>query len=80
MLFTQQGRFVGITATATAAGQVAEALLLAVAPVGYPVFAALFVSSGGLRLLAAARLPVADSWSDATRVISLAELGRHEGP
>jgi hypothetical protein len=79
-VFTQQGRFVGITATATAAGQVAEAVLLAVAPVGYPVFAVLFLSSGGVRLLAAARLPVADSWSDATRVMSRAELGPREGP
>ncbi len=69
-VFTQQGRFVGITATATAAGQIAEAVLLAVAPVGYPVFAVLFLSSGGVRLLAATRLPVADSWSDATRVMS----------
>ncbi|MGO9179239.1 MAG: hypothetical protein ACLQBX_11365 [Candidatus Limnocylindrales bacterium] len=79
-VFTQQGRFVGITATATAAGQVAEAVLLAVAPVGYPVFAVLFLSSGGVRLLAATRLPVADSWSDATRVMSRAELGPRDGP
>ncbi len=75
-VFTQQGRFVGATASATAAGQVAGAALLAAAPVGYPVFAALFLASGGVRVLAAARLPVADSWSNATRVVSLSDLER----
>lgn len=79
-VFTQQGRFVGVTAAATAAGQVAGAALLAAAPVGYPVFAALFLASGGVRLVAAARLPVADSWSNATRLVSLDELGWHDEP
>jgi hypothetical protein len=80
MVFTQQGRFVGITASATAAGQVAGAILLGIAPVGYPVFASLFLVSGGTRLVAAARLPVADSWGNATRVVSVADLGPHDVP
>ena len=75
-VMTQQGRFVAITSGATAAGQLASALALAVAPVGYPVFAALFVVSGGARFAAASRLPVPESWSDATAVIDLADLGR----
>ncbi len=74
-VFTQQGRFVGATAAATAAGQVAGAALLSVAPVGFPVFAALFIASGGTRLVAAARLPVTGAWSDVTRVVTAAELG-----
>jgi len=74
-VFTQQGRFVGATAAATAAGQVAGAALLSVAPVGYPVFAALFIASGGTRLVAAARFPVTGAWSDVTRVVTAAELG-----
>ncbi len=76
-IMAQQGRFVGITAAATAAGQLASALALGLAPVGYPVFAALFVAAGGLRVIAAARLPVADAWSNATAVISIADLRRN---
>ncbi len=76
-VMAQQGRFVGITSAATAAGQLASALALAVAPVGYPVFAALFVVSGGARFVAASRLPVPEAWSDATAVINVADLRRN---
>ncbi len=75
-VMAQQGRFVAIASGATAAGQLASALALAVAPVGYPVFAVLFVVSGAARFAAASRLPVPESWSDATAVIDLADLGR----
>jgi hypothetical protein len=69
----QQGRFVWAPAAVTAAGQAAGAARLSLAPVGYPVFAALFLASDEPACLLR-HLPATGACSDVTRVDSLAEL------
>lgn len=65
-LIAAQGRFVAGTAAGLTIGQTANGLLLALLPLGYPVFAILFAVSGASRFITAARIEVSDSWSSAT--------------
>jgi len=65
-LIGAQGRFVAATAAGLTGGQLSNAAILALAPVGYPAFAVLFLVSGLTRFVAAARAEVSASWSTAT--------------
>jgi hypothetical protein len=66
--FVAQGRYVAGAAAGTTGGQLLNAGLLAVAPLGYLPFAALFLVSGVTRFFAAWRVDVSASWSSATTV------------
>ncbi|HXX61473.1 MAG TPA: hypothetical protein VEI48_09315 [Candidatus Sulfotelmatobacter sp.] len=66
--FVAQGRYVAGTAAGTTGGQLLNAGLLAVVPLGYLPFAALFLVSGVTRFFAAWRVDVSASWSSATAV------------
>ena len=57
------GSAAGITA-----GQMANAAILAILPLGYPAFAILFAVSGLTRYVTAARVEVSETWSSSTRV------------
>jgi len=76
-LIAAQGRFVAATATGLTIGQTANGLLLALLPLGYPVFAILFAISGASRFITAARVEVSDSWSSATTAYRTEDL---QGP
>jgi len=65
-LIHAQGRFVAGTALGLTAGQLANAAILAIMPLGYPAFAILFSISGVTRFVAAARADVSASWSSST--------------
>ncbi|HEX8941183.1 MAG TPA: hypothetical protein VF763_13570 [Candidatus Limnocylindrales bacterium] len=60
-----QGRYVASNAAGSAAGQVAAVATMALGPAGYGSFAVLFVVSGLLRFVAAARLDVTPTWRSA---------------
>lgn len=66
--FVAQGRYVAGSAAGTSGGQLLNAGLLAVAPLGYVPFAALFLLSGATRFFAAWRVDVSASWSSSTAV------------
>lgn len=76
-LIGAQGRFVAATAAGITVGQTTNGVLLAIAPLGYPVFAVLFAVSGLTRFVTAARVEVSDSWSTSTMVYRTDEL---QGP
>lgn len=78
-LIGAQGRFVAELAVGQTAGQLSNATLLALLPLGYPVFAILFGVSGLTRMLTTARIEVSDAWSTATTVYTLDEL-QGKGP
>ncbi len=61
-----QGRFVAGTAGGITAGQLSNAAILAILPLGYPTFAILFAVSGLTRFVTAARADVSASWSSST--------------
>ncbi len=63
-----QGRFVAGTAIGLTSGQLANAAILAILPLGYPAFAILFAISGLTRYVVAARAEVSEAWSSSTRV------------
>jgi hypothetical protein len=65
-LIHAQGRFVAGTALGLTSGQLANAAILAVMPLGFPAFAILFTISGVTRFVAAARADVSESWSSST--------------
>ncbi len=65
-LIHAQGRFVAGTALGLTAGQLANAAILAIMPLGYPAFAILFSISGVTRFIAAARADVSATWSSST--------------
>jgi hypothetical protein len=65
-LIQAQGRFVAGTALGLTSGQLANAAILAVLPLGFPAFAILFTVSGVTRFVAAARADVSESWSSST--------------
>jgi hypothetical protein len=69
-----QGRFVSGSALGITAGQVANALILAVLPLGYPTFALLFVVSGLTRFVTAVQADVSASWSSSTAAYRLEDL------
>jgi hypothetical protein len=74
-LIRAQGRFVAGQAAGATGGQLANATVLAVLPVGFPAFAILFAVSGLIRLVLLPFVEVSDSWSSATMVWSVDELG-----
>ena len=67
-LIRAQGRFVAGSAAGITGGQLANAAILAVLPLGYPAFAILFTVSGLTRFVTAARAEVSEAWSSSTRV------------
>jgi len=73
-LIGAQARYVAGTSLALTGGQLASGSLLTVAPLGYPVFAALFAVSGLFRLALVPRVEVAATWSSATGAFDVAEM------
>ncbi len=73
-LIRAQGRFVAGSAAGITAGQMANALILAIMPLGYPAFAILFAVSGLTRYVTAARAEVSEKWSSSTRVFRNEDL------
>jgi hypothetical protein len=69
-----QGRFVAGTAIGLTAGQLSNAAILAILPLGYPTFAILFAVSGLTRFFTAARADVSASWSSSTRPYRIEDL------
>jgi hypothetical protein len=81
-LIKAQGSFVAGTAAGATGGQLMSATVLAVLPVGFPAFAILFAVSGMIRIVLIPFVEVSDSWSSATMVWGVDELGgevRREG-
>ncbi|MFI5260982.1 MAG: hypothetical protein ACHQZR_00340 [Candidatus Limnocylindrales bacterium] len=74
-LFVAQGRYVAGTAGGTTVGQVLNAGLLAVTPLGYLPFAALFLVSGVTRFVTAWRVDVSPTWASATAAWRPEDLG-----
>ncbi len=73
-LIRAQGRFVAGSAAGITAGQLANAAILAILPLGYPAFAILFTVSGLTRFVTAARAEVSETWSSSTRVFRNEDL------
>ena len=73
-LIRAQGRFVAGSAAGITAGQLANAVILAIMPLGYPAFAILFTVSGLTRYVTAARAEVSETWSSSTRVFRNEDL------
>ena len=73
-LIGAQARYVAGTSLAVTGGQLTSGGLLAVAPLGYPVFALLFAVSGAFRLALAPRVEVAAAWSSTTGAFDVAAL------
>ena len=73
-LIRAQGRFVAGSAAGITAGQMANAAILAIMPLGYPAFAILFAVSGLTRYVTAARAEVSETWSSSTRVFRNEDL------
>ncbi len=65
-LIGAQGRFVAGTALGLTAGQLSNAGILAIMPLGYPAFAILFAVSGLTRYATAAQAQVSENWSAST--------------
>jgi hypothetical protein len=76
-LIRAQGRFVAGTALGITAGQMTNAAILAVLPLGYPAFAILFTVSGLTRFITAARAEVSATWSSSTMAYRIEDL---QGP
>ncbi|MGZ8528907.1 MAG: hypothetical protein ACXWWR_08925, partial [Candidatus Limnocylindrales bacterium] len=75
-----QGRFVSGTALGLTGGQLANGLILAVLPLGYPTFALLFVVSGLTRFVTAAQADVSDSWTSSTAAYRIEDLRGPQPP
>ncbi len=69
-----QGRFVAGSAMGITAGQLSNAAILAILPLGYPAFALLFTVSGLTRFLAASRADVSAAWSSSTMPYRIEDL------
>ncbi|HEX9044298.1 MAG TPA: hypothetical protein VF802_04650 [Candidatus Limnocylindrales bacterium] len=69
-----QGRFVAESATGQTLGQLSNAGLLAILPLGYPVFAILFAVSGITRMITAIRIEVSEAWSTSTMAFRIDDL------
>jgi len=67
-LIGAQGRFVAGSAAGLTTGQVANGVVLALLPLGFPAFALLFTISGVTRFIVAARVDVSTAWTSATMV------------
>ncbi len=67
-LIRAQGSFVAGSAAGITLGQLSNAAILAILPLGYPAFAILFTVSGLTRFWTAARAEVSATWSSSTRI------------
>jgi hypothetical protein len=67
-LIGAQGKFVAGTAFGITAGQLSNAGILALLPLGYPAFAILFAVSGLTRYATAAQAQVSANWTSSTMV------------
>jgi hypothetical protein len=67
-LIRWQGSFVAGSAAGITIGQLSNAAILAILPLGYPAFAILFAVSGLTRYWTAARAEVSETWSSSTRI------------
>jgi len=65
-LISAQGKFVAGTAAGITLGQLSNAGILALLPLGYPAFAILFTVSGLTRYATAARAEVSANWGSST--------------
>ena len=80
-LIGAQGRFVAGSAIGITAGQLSNAAILAILPLGYPAFAILFGVSGLTRFVTAARADVSATWSASTASYRIEDLrGDERGP
>ncbi len=86
-LIGAQGRFVAATSLGITVGQVSNAVMLAIFPLAYPTFAALFLISGTTRLIVASRAEVSATWTTSTAAYRIEDLRppgsghpRHSGP
>jgi hypothetical protein len=73
-LIRAQGRFVAGTAAGITIGQLANAAILAILPLGYTAFAILFAVSGLTRFVTAFQADVSASWSSATAAYRTKDL------
>lgn len=73
-LIGAQGKFVAGTAFGITTGQLANAGILAILPLGYPAFAILFAVSGLTRYVTAARVEVSEAWSSSTMIHRIEDL------
>ena len=73
-LLGAQGRFVAANALGMTAGQVANGVVLAFAPLTYATFAGLFLVSGLTRFIVAARAEVSATWATSTAVFGVDDL------
>ncbi len=73
-LIGAQGRFVAGTALGLTVGQMANGILLAILPLGYPAFAILFGVSGVTRFVTAVRVEVSETWASSTMVHRIDDL------
>jgi hypothetical protein len=78
-LIGAQARYVAWTSLALTGGQLISGTLLAVAPLGYPVFAFMFTASGAFRVVLAPRVEVGPAWTSATGAFDIAALHRGSG-
>jgi hypothetical protein len=76
-LIGAQGRFVAATSMGITAGQLSNAVVLAVAPLAYVTFAGLFLVSGTTRLIVASRAEVSPTWATSTAAFRIEDL---QGP
>jgi hypothetical protein len=79
-LIGAQGRFVAGSALGQTSGQAANAVVLALAPLGYPAFAGLFLVSGLTRLVVASRAEVSATWSTSTAAFRVDDLKGPRSP
>jgi len=73
-LLRAQGRFVAANAIGMTAGQVANGVVLAFAPLTYLTFAGLFLVSGLTRFVVAARAEVSATWATSTAIFRVDDL------
>ena len=73
-LIGAQGSFVAATSLGITAGQVSNAVMLAIFPLAYPTFAALFLVSGATRLIVASRAEVSATWATSTAAFRIEDL------
>jgi hypothetical protein len=73
-LLRAQGRFVAGTAAGVTIGQLSNAAILAILPLGYTAFAILFAVSGLTRFFTAAQADVSPTWSSSTMAYRTKDL------
>ena len=73
-LIGAQGRFVAANAIGMTTGQVANGVILALAPLSYVTFAGLFLVSGATRMVVASRAEVSATWGTSTAAFRIEDL------